>query len=664
MGPFPVGPRSLDVTMNIFEILCKNAAFRIDPGLDKNGRMWKMLEQYEQAKASEEDCEDVCSLEDVLSSDELLAFLQRDHPPLVRMLTEKENLEALLRYVVESPADQTELSQKSMKVLTHNVATVREAVFTNAADNLDVLFGFSASEPEKSTTLDSLDDLHSNLLAVVVQKFLNTHSWYMADYFANKEAFRQSPEMLLNSNGLLQTLVDTNYCYSGSAMGQWMEDIELVHVLVDTFSGQRGEQAIICAADVLCNIIRSISPLLQQLETETLITQMLKSAFDAQNPCSDVAQDKAIAVCHALADKYSNDGPEKIPESLGPVTQYVSSFDNVLTGNSGSETEFTNTSGRVIVFGMRRMRVVELIASLLHVGNSQINEAMMESGIFQHLLDAFFVHKWNNILQTAVMDIFGHVFRGDDRAFCRSILEKTDLVPRVSKMLLQDLQNEERGEPVSPYRGFFRVLEDVFSTPSITDGVAPAFESSAEWKTLKQYLNKKYSIDEETDVSASESNVDVDSVPDIFAQKIVALALPEEQAKEVTEQIKRRGGQVSSTLTEDTFCVVTNSDVVAEDRSSVVQDAQRLGVILVRPEFVEEAIKRDKLPELNDYVVAEGKEDAMNDDGSLTASSEEIGSPFRATTEEASSEATLEESGAEKSDDTPAAVSEEPMDLS
>merc|ERR1712110_443058 len=651
--PFPVNLGRSTSTMNIFEILCKNAAFRIDPGLDKNGRMWKMLEAYEEAKATgeAEDLENACSLEDVLSSDELLSFVQKDHPPLVRFLSEKENLEQLLRYVVESPNDQTELSQKSMKVLTHNVASIRENVFTNAADNLD--------------------DLHSNLLATVVQKFLNTHSWYMADYFANKEAFRQSPEMLLQSNGLLQTLVDTNYCYSGSALGQWMEDIELVHVLVDTFSGQRGEQAIICSADVLCSIIRSISPLLQQLESETLITQMLKLAFDSQNPCNQVAQDKAIAVCHALADKYSNDGSEKVPESLGPVMQHVGSFDNVLTGAFNSDVaSFTNTSGTVVAFDMRRMRVVELIASLLHVGNSQINEAMMDKGIFQHLLDAFFVHKWNNILQTAVMDIYGHVFRSDDRAFCRSILEKTDLVPRVSTMLLQDLQNEERGEPVSPYRGFFRVLEDVFSTLAITDGVAPAFESSAEWKTLKQHLNKKYSIDEETDVSASESNVDVDSVPDIFAQKIVALALPEEQAKEVTEQIKRRVGQVSSTLTEDTFCVVTNSDVVAEGRSSVVQDAQRLGVILVRPEFVEEAIKQDKLPELNDYVVVapEGKEDAMNDDGSLTASSEEIGSPFRATTEEvsseASSEATLEESGAEKSDDTPAVESEEPMDLS
>jgi len=321
----------------------------------------------------------------------------------------------------------------------------------------------------------------------------------------------------------------------------------------------------------------------------------------------------------------------------------------------------------VVAFGMRRMRVVELIASLLHVGNSQINEAMMEKGIFQHLLDAFFVHKWNNILQTAVMDIYGHVFRSDDRAFCRSILEKTDLVPRVSTMLLQDLQSEERGEPVSPYRGFFRVLEDVFSTLAITDGVAPAFESSAEWKTLKQYLNKKYSIDEETDVSASESNVEVDSVPEIFAHKNLAVALSDEQTKEVTEQITRRGGQVSSDLTEDTLCVITNADVVAEGNSSVIQDAQRLGVILVSVDYLEEAIKQDKLPELNDYAVPvpdsnQNMTDA-NDDGSLTASSEEIGATATAsgaTTEEASSEATLEESGAEKSDATPA----EPMDLS
>jgi len=249
------------------------------------------------------------------------------------------------------------------------------------------------------------------------------------------------------------------------------------------------------------------------------------------------------------------------------------------------------------------------------------------------------------------------------------ILEKTDLVPRVSKMLLEDLQSEERGEPVSPYRGFFRVLEDVFSTLSITDGVAPAFESYAEWKTLKQYLNKKYSIDEETDVSASESNVEVDTVAEIFAQKSVAIALSDDQVKELSEQIKRRGGEIATTITEDTFCVITSADVVAAGESPVVKEAQQVGVILVRAEFVEDALKQDKLPELSEYEVVAPTQNAemtdANDDGSLTASSEEIG----ATPEEASSEATLDESGNEKSDDA-AATEEaaesngEPMDLS
>merc|ERR1712137_1176309 len=74
-------------------------------------------------------------------------------------------------------------------------------------------------------------------------------------------------------------------------------------------------------------------------------------------------------------------------------------------------------------------------------------------------------------------------------------------------------------------------------------------------------------------------------------------------------------------------------------------------------EFVEDALKQDKLPELSEYEVVAPTQNAemtdANDDGSLTASSEEIG----VTPEEASSEATLDESGNEKSDD--AAATEE-----
>ena len=42
----------------------------------------------------------------------------------------------------------------------------------------------------------------------------------MVDYFSSRDGFKERPDQLLNSPGLLQTLVDTNYCYSGSALAQ------------------------------------------------------------------------------------------------------------------------------------------------------------------------------------------------------------------------------------------------------------------------------------------------------------------------------------------------------------------------------------------------------------------------------------------------------------
>lgn len=81
------------------------------------------------------------------------------------------------------------------------------------------MFGFENEDQTISEKLINLDSLHSALLSQVVQKFLNTHNWYMVDYFSNKDALKENTQQLL-STGLLQTLVDTNYCYNGSSLGQ------------------------------------------------------------------------------------------------------------------------------------------------------------------------------------------------------------------------------------------------------------------------------------------------------------------------------------------------------------------------------------------------------------------------------------------------------------
>mmetsp|Transcript_20630 Transcript_20630/g.26087 ORF Transcript_20630/g.26087 Transcript_20630/m.26087 type:complete len:596 (-) Transcript_20630:46-1833(-) len=495
--------------MNIINML-KNVAFMVDPGPDENSPLWKMLESYQTALANEEPTDDICTLEEVLESKDVISFLQHNHQPLTSFLTEKDHLKKLLEYITTCPESKTILSQQSCKILCHNVASVREAVFQDATDNLDILFGFEDEDQMESETLKNLDAMHSGLLTQVVQKFLNTHNWYMVDYFSSKDALKENPEQLLSSPGLLQTLVDTNYCYSGSALGQWMESINMVGMLVSAFKGDKGPSAVTCAAEVLSSIIQAVSPLLQQLESREIVTQLLNDAFNPENPCSEVAQTEVITVCQYLADKFQNEGCESVPDPLAPILEHLAEF-NAILAPAVDAPSLLNTSGNVVPFGMRRMKVVELYGSLLCVSCDAINEALLEKGVFQQLLNAFFLYKWNNILQTSVMGMFHMVFHAERHDFCKTVLEQTDLIPRVSNLLIEDLRREKVGEPVSAYRGFFRSFSSTFLNLYGISDLTPVFDSYNEWKELLPLIDPKESdeqtteVDEEAQTNATES---------------------------------------------------------------------------------------------------------------------------------------------------------------
>lgn len=55
------------------------------------------------------------------------------------------------------------------------------------------------------------------------------------------------------------------------------------------------------------------------------------------------------------------------------------------------------------------------------------------------------MYKWNNILQTSIMDMLHIIFHSERHEFCKKLLEQTDLIPRVSKLLLEDLKREQNG---------------------------------------------------------------------------------------------------------------------------------------------------------------------------------------------------------------------------
>merc|ERR1712137_1261787 len=283
----------------------------------------------------------------------------------------------------------------------------------------------------------------------------------------------------------------------------------MVNMLVNAFKGEKGCNAVSCAAEVLRSIIQSVSPLLQQLESQEIVTQLLNDAFNPENPCSEVAQTEVISVCQFLSDKFQNEGCETVPESLSPILDHLSEFNGILAPSVNAPS-LLNTSGNVVPFGMRRMKVVELYGSLLSVSCDAINETLLEKGVFQQLLNAFFLYKWNNILQTSVMGMFHVVLHAERHDFCKKVLQQTDLIPRVSKLLIEDLQKEKNGEPVSAYRGFFRTFSSTFLNLRVIPELTPVFESYEEWQKLLTLLQPPTAPESTSEPTIKQENMEIE----------------------------------------------------------------------------------------------------------------------------------------------------------
>jgi len=474
--------------MNFFNLL-RNVG--LNPGPSEDSELWKMLEEYDTARMNGEDTSNLCTFQSVMLSDDVLNFFQHTHEPLISFLTERRHLEQLLRYISSSPENETTISQRCCKLLCHNFSCIREAVFSDSTEYLDTLFGFEDESNTESTVFtENLDTLHSSLLAQVTYKFMNSHNWYMVNYISSNEVLQEKPECLFLSDGLLQTLVDTNFCYNGSTLYQWMESVNFVDLLVDSFRGHRGSSVIASATDALITIIQNVSPLLQQFESKEVVEKLFQNAFHVENPEEDAARSGAVRVFKVLCERYCSHGDEIIPTVLSPVLDYLPEFNSILAP-SEKDISFTNTSGNVSVFGMKRMYLVELYEVLLNIECESINRAIYNSEVFKLFMDAFFVYKWNNILQTSIMRMFYQLFALEQYDFCKKIFDQTNLIPRVSTLLMDDLRREKIGEPVSAYRGFFRSFLNTFLNLQVLPQFAEVFASHDEWQQLLKIVQPK-----------------------------------------------------------------------------------------------------------------------------------------------------------------------------
>lgn len=545
----------------------------MDPGPSESSPLWKKLDAYHAALAE-------LTVESVLAEEDLLSFVQHKHQPLIQFLTEKRHLSAILKYVTTSPEDNTEYSQKSCKILCHNFSDVRDEVFTNATENLDILFGFEGDSME-SDALKNLDGFHASLLNQVVLKFLNTHNGVMVEYLSTKPALQEKPIQLLNSPGLLVTLLGSNFAYSD--ITKWLDRINLLGILVEGFSGNHGDKILLGASEVLGTLVLNQTPLMHQFESNLQhVAQLVNNVFSENNPHKDLAVSESLTIFNSLAGRYHSNSADmrlsEIPGVLRPILDNISKFKELLDHQSAQE--LVNTSGTLVPFGMTRMRVVELFRSLIQIPCELIIESMANSDLFPSLLNAFFRHKWNNILQTAVMSMFNILFA---HPVTSSFLQRTDMVTRISELLLEDCQRQQQGEPISAVYGFLVQFRSKFielqKQPEIK---AAVFDKNEAWN---RYIQTDPAVRDELSLRA----------PGIFDGYTFVVDVPDQElSKELTSSILHNGGRVAAAVECGTSYVVCTDENLRQ--SDAANKARSFGnVPLVTPEFVRQSVTHAQL---------------------------------------------------------------------
>jgi hypothetical protein len=556
----------------------------MDPGPTDSSELWKKLDTYHQAvESGDTETANTITLESILEEDDLLSFLQHKHQPLLQFLKKPEHLKSILLYITSGPESNQEYSQKCSKILCHNTNDIREAVFANAKENLDILFGFEDENNTESTVFKKLDALHQGLLNQVVVKFLNTHNCLMTEYLSKKQPLQDNPKQLLYAAPLLVTLVDINYCYPDSDIAKWFEQIGLLDLLVSAFDGKDSDEVLNSAVEVLGMIVQSQSPLTSVLETDsTIISNLLKNMFDPENPRREHAISEGLSVLNMIALRYQttcfSGGPVPIP--LQPVLENISQLKELLEPGQLNVPEFVNTSGNLVPFGMTRMRLVELFRSLLVIKNDQIYTTLLEINLFSSLTEAFFRHKWNNILQTSVMSMWVTVF---DSKFRLQALQQTGIVSRISELLLEDFNIQARGEPVSAVHGFLVQFRGMFMNLQKDPEIAKAvFESNEKWQ---EYLQ----ADPEASAELSRRP------PGVFDGMNFVLDVSDSGHKEqLATLIRENSGTVSENVDRSTsFVVSPPSDFVY--RSMTIQQAINLSLSVVTDDFVYQSVEKGTL---------------------------------------------------------------------
>ncbi|RID53331.1 hypothetical protein BRARA_G00733 [Brassica rapa] len=412
------------------------------------------------------------TLEDLLDEDELIQECKALNGRLLNFLRERVQVEQLIRYIIEEPPEDVENKRTfkfpfiACEIFTCEIEMILK---TLVEDEELMLLLFSFLEAKET---------HNSLLAgyfskVVICLLVRKTIPFMQFIKDHQEILKQLVDLIgiTSIMEVLKRLVGTDehlYANYTSAM-QWVEDTDILEMIVDKFGSSDCPEVHANVAEILCTVARYAPPgLATKLSSPSCTGRLLKHTLEDSRPKSVLVN--SLSVCISLLDPkrftlgtypiYGRQltlgsmvpNPETVEGMLGSLGDLL-----VLLNVSSSEGVLLTTYGKLQPpLGKHRLKVVEFISVLLTVGSEAAEKEVIRLGAVKRVLDLFFEYPYNNFLHHHVENVILSCLESKNSQLLDHLLSECNLIGSIleaEKDSILTAADSDKLQPTVPAEG-------------------------------------------------------------------------------------------------------------------------------------------------------------------------------------------------------------------
>ncbi|XP_047947956.1 serine/threonine-protein phosphatase 6 regulatory subunit 3-like [Salvia hispanica] len=226
---------------------------------------------------------------------------------------------------------------------------------------------------------------------------------------------------------------------------QWLEDMNVLEMIVDKFSSSDSPEVHANAAETLCAITRYAPPgLASKISSPSFIERLFRHALEDSRPKSVLVN--LLSVCISLLDSKrltsgtyymytrqmtQGSGTTASPETVRSMLDGLGDLLKLLD-ISWEERVLLTTYGKLQPpLGKHRLKIIEFISVLVAVSNEVAEKELIRLGAVKHILKLFFEYPYNNFLHSNVEHIILSCIESKNPQFVEHLLHECNLVGKI-----------------------------------------------------------------------------------------------------------------------------------------------------------------------------------------------------------------------------------------